>query len=59
MELLTITQFAEKHKVSNQAIEYAIKKGKIKEKDIKIIADKKFIKAKAKYSQNKNMGPKC
>jgi hypothetical protein len=56
MELLTITAFAKKHNVSNQAIEYAINNGKLK---YTLISEKKFIKAKAKYKPNRNMGPKC
>jgi len=55
MELLTITQFAEKHKVSNQAIEYAIDNKKLKYKEI---AKKKFIRSDAKYKPNRNLGPK-
>lgn len=55
MELLTITAFARLHNVSNQAIEYAIEKGKLKPK---VISGKKFLKVNAKYKPNKNMGPK-
>lgn len=55
MALITIKQFAEKHKVTRQAIEYAIKSGKLKAKEkfgVTVISDK------AKYEPNENMGPK-
>lgn len=53
--LITIKQFAEKHGVTRQAIEAAIKAGKLKSTKklgVKVISDK------AKYEPNENMGPK-
>lgn len=55
MAHITIKQFAEKHGVTRQAIEAAIKSGKLK-------STVKFgvtvISENAKYEPNKNMGPK-
>lgn len=52
MAYVTIKEFAEKHRVSRQAIEAALPK-KIKVRfGIKVISDK------TKYKPNRNMGPK-
>lgn len=55
MAQITIKQFAEKHGVTRQAIEAAIKSGKLKAKSkfgVTVISEN------AKYEPNKNMGPK-
>ncbi len=52
MAYITITEFAKKHKVSRQAIEYAL------DKKIKVRLGRKVISESTKYKPNKNMGPK-